>query len=83
MGRYDLSQEAADTDTELSGLINKLGAIDSVTLASLLPAEHQQEINRLITAVNAATDENNKRAALTEQLGTLSVAARDILFKVV
>ena len=78
MSRYNLDEEAAATDNELAGLIEKLGVLSDATIAELLPQRSDQEqLSQLIAAINAAADDNRKKAILVERLGTVSVAVKN------
>jgi hypothetical protein len=79
MSRYNLDEEAAATDRQLAGLINKLGALTDEKILELLPKRaDQDELNRLIEAVNEAADENRKKAVLSERLGAVSAVVKDV-----
>ncbi len=84
MGRYDLSGEADATDNELAGAISKLGALSDEQISDLLPEKtDQDELSRLIDAVNKASDENQKKAVLTERLGNVSAVVKDVVLGLV
>lgn len=84
MGKYDLSKEAKETDVELSGIIKNLGALTDEKVSELLPNRtDQDELQRLIKAVNNAASENQKRVVLTERLGTISSIVKDVVLKLV
>ncbi len=84
MGKYDLSKEAAETDEELSNIIAKLGALSEARITYLLPKRtDQDELARLIKAVNEATGENQKKAVLSERLGAISAVVKDVVLKLV
>ena len=79
MGRYNLDDEAKETDIELAGEIESLKPLSDDKLAELLPDRaDQEELNQLIEAVNAAADKNRKKAVLMERLGTVSVAVKNV-----
>jgi hypothetical protein len=78
MGRYNLDDEAEATDIELTGDIEKLKPLSDDELVDILPDRaDQEELKRLIDAVNAAADKNRKNAVLLERLGTVSAAVKD------
>lgn len=84
MGRYNLSSEAAETDEELGNIISKLGGLSEDKIRELLPQRvDQDELNRLITKVNEANSENQKRAALSKGLGVISAVVKDVVLKLV
>ncbi len=84
MGKYDLSKEAAETDEELSNIISKLGVLSDDRMAELLPNRtDQEELKRLIKAVNQATSENQKKAVLSDRLGTVSAIVKDVALKLI
>jgi len=84
MGKYGLSKEAKETTEELGGEIRKIGALSDEKISELLPKRADQvELQKLIDAVNQATTENERKAAITENLGTLSKAVKDAVVKYV
>lgn len=84
MGKYNLSKEAEETTKELADEISKLGALTEEKIAELLPKRaDQEELQKLIDAVNQATTENKKKAAITENLGALSKAVKDVVVEYV
>ncbi len=84
MGKYDLSNEAEETDLELGSAIEKLGALTDSKIAELLPNRvDQDELSRLIKAVNEATSENGKKTIMVERLGTISSVVKDVVLKLV
>jgi len=84
MGRYDLSEEAAATDSELGSMIQKLGGLSDDDISQLLPKRaDRDELNRLIQAVNQATSENQKKAILAERLATVSTIVKNVALKLI
>jgi hypothetical protein len=81
---YDFGNEAEETTRELAGEISKIGALSEDKIAELLPERaDQEELQKLIDAVNQATTENERTAAITKNLGTLSKAVKDVVVKYV
>jgi hypothetical protein len=79
---YDFSDEAAATNAELAGEMSKLGALSDARIKELLPNRaDQDQLNQLIAAVDAATDENDKHAALVQRLGDASVVVKNVVKK--
>ena len=59
-----------------------MGALSEEKIAELLQKRaDQEELQKLIDAVNLATTENERKAAITENLGTLSTAVKDVVVK--
>jgi len=84
MGRYDLSEEATATDEELSDAMSNLGALSEERIAELLPDRaDQDELKELIAAVNAAADENRKKAILSERLAVVSSVVKEVALRLV
>ena len=84
MGKYDFKKEADATTRELADEISKIGALKKEKIAELLPERaDQEELQKLIDAVNQAKDENKRKTAITENLGTLSKAVKDAVVKYV
>ena len=82
MGKYDLSKEAEEATRELADEISKIGALNEEKIAALLPKRaDQEELQKLIDAVNQARDENDRKTAITKNLGTLSKAVKDAVVK--
>ena len=80
---FDFSDEAKQTDDELSGDIEKLQGLSEAQLQQLLPNRvDQDKLKEIITAVNAAASENEKKAALMQQLQTVSGVVRNVVKKV-
>ena len=80
MSRYKLDKEAKIATEELADEISKLGALTEEEIAELLPKRaDQEELQKLIDAVNQATVENEKKAAINKNLGTLSKAVKDVV----
>jgi len=81
---YDFSNEAADTDKALEGDINRLGALSTDEIAKLLPKPaDQDELKKLIAAVNAETTENQKKARLLKRLGEVSEVVKNVALQVI
>ncbi len=79
---FNFGNEARETSAELAGEMSKLGALSDARIAELLPKRaDQNQLSQLIAAVDAATGENEKRAALVDRLGTASVAVKDVVKK--
>lgn len=84
MAKYDLRKEAEETDIQLSAIIAKLGVLGKSEIEKLLPKRTDQKaLSRLIKAVNDSAGENNKMAVLSERLGGISAAVRDVVLKLV
>lgn len=82
MGKYDFTNEAEETTRELADEINRLGALDEEKLKKLLPERaDQEELEKLIDAVNQATNENEKKAVIVERLGIASEIVKDAVAK--
>lgn len=83
MPDFDFSDEARQTDEELSGDINKLQGLSEEQLQQLLPNRvDQDKLREIISAVNDATSENEKKAALMRQLQSVSGVVKDVVKKV-
>jgi len=81
---FDFSDEAKQTDDELSGDIQKLQGLSEEQLQKLLPNRvDQDKLREIIRAVNAATSENEKKAALMQQLQTVPGVVKDVVKKVI
>jgi hypothetical protein len=80
---FDFSEEAKQTDQELSGDMQKLLGLSEEQLQQLLPNRvDQDELRKIIDAVNTATSDNEKKAALMQQLQSVSGVVRDVVKKV-
>lgn len=80
---FDFSDEAKQTDEELSGDIQKLQGLSQERIQELLPNRvDQDKLNEIIQVVNEATSENEKKAALIQQLRTVSGVVKDVVVKV-
>jgi len=80
MGRYDLSGEANATNKELSSAADKLVLMSGEEIAALLPKRaDQEELKRVIDAVNQANGANAKRAALAANLEKVSGTLRQVI----
>ena len=81
---FDFSDEAKQTDDELSGDIQKLQGLSEEQLQKLLPNRvDEDKLREIIRAVNAATSENEKKAALMQQLQTVPGVVKDVVKKVI
>jgi len=84
MGKYDFTKEADATTRELADEFKKLGALDDEKLKELLPERtDQEELKKLIAAVNQATSENEKKAVLVERLGIVTEVVKNAVVKYV
>ncbi len=80
---FDFSDEAKQTDKELEGDIQKLQGLSDQKIKELLPNRvDQDKLKEIIQVVNAATSENEKKAALMKQLQSVSGAVKDVVTKV-
>jgi hypothetical protein len=80
--KYDFSHEAELTTRELADEISKIGSLSEDKIAALLPKRaDQEELQKLIDAVNQATTENERKAAIIKSLGTLSKVVTDVVVK--
>jgi hypothetical protein len=80
---FDFSDEAKQTDEELSGDIQKLQGLSEAQIQQLLPNKvDQDKLNEVIQAVNAAASENERKAVLMQQLKNVSGIVKDIVVKV-
>jgi hypothetical protein len=83
MGKYDLSAEAAATDAEFAPIIAKLGMLTEAQIIELLPKKTDQiALQTLIAEVNAATDDNSKKAALLANVATATDAVKKVLLQI-
>ena len=81
---FDFSGEAKQTDDELSGDIQNLQGLSEEQLQQLLPNRvDQDKLREIIAAVNAAASENEKKAALMQQLQSVSGVVKDVVKKVI
>lgn len=66
---FDFSEAREQTNEELAGQLARLEALTSSDIAALVPdMGDQQEIARIIAAINAASDRNRKMAILQQNL---------------
>lgn len=85
MSNYDFnfSNEAEQTDEELSGDINKLQWLSEEKIQELLPNRiDQDKLREIIQVVNAAKLENEKKAVLMQQLQTISGVVKNVVVNV-
>ena len=81
--RFDLSDEASQTDKELEGDIQNLQGLSQQQIQQLLPNRvDQDKLNEIIDVVNSATSENEKMVALMQQLQSASGVVKDVVTKV-
>jgi cell fate (sporulation/competence/biofilm development) regulator YlbF (YheA/YmcA/DUF963 family) len=81
--RFDLSDEASQTDKELEGDIQNLQGLSQQQIQQLLPNRvDQDKLNEIIDVVNSATSENEKMVALMQQLQSVSGVVKDVVTKV-
>lgn len=84
MGKYDLSAEAAATDAEFQTVMAKLGMLTEAQIIELLPHKADQAaLLAIIAEVNAATDDNSKKAALLANLATATDAVKKVLLQII
>lgn len=82
MGKFNFTKEAEATTQELAHEISKIGALSEEKITELLPeSANQEELKKLIDAVNKATTENDKKAAIIDNLGTMSQVVKDVVAK--
>lgn len=80
---FDFSNEAKQTDDELSGDIQKLQGLSEDQIQQVLPNRADQDtLREIIKAVNEAASENEKKAALLQQLRNVSGVVKDVVVKV-
>jgi hypothetical protein len=66
---FNFDDERAQTNTELAGKLQRLQALTSADIAELVPdLGDRAEIQRVIDAVNAASNHNRKVAVLQQNL---------------
>lgn len=81
---FDFSDEAKQTDEELSGDIQKLQGLSEEQIQQVLPNRADQDkLTEIIQAVNAAASENERKAVLMQQLKDVSGVVKDVVVKVI
>lgn len=81
---FDFGKEAAETDAELQGDMDKLTALSADMLLSMLPKrEDQKALKALIDAVAKESAVNRKKAVFFDRLGTVSESVKDCALKII
>ena len=82
MAKYDFSEEAELTNTELAGELAKLAPLTKDQVQELLPKrEDKLRMKQLIDIVGASTSQNRKVAELTDNMSELGGVVVKLLAK--
>ena len=82
MAKYDFSEEAELTNTQLAGELAKLAPLTADQIHELLPKrEDKLRLAQLIEIVGGASSQNKKVAALTDNMSELGGVVVKLLGK--
>jgi len=77
---FNFDQEREDTNLELAGKLQRLQALTAADIKAVLPDPgDQEEIKRLINAINAAANRNQKMALLQQNLAAGGAAIAKLI----
>lgn len=80
MGRYNFSQEANETNRDLSNRINKLQVLSKDEIQRYLPERvDQDELSKIISEVKKASSSEEKEQIILNNIKTASTIVAGVL----